>query len=92
MSDILVRGIPKSIHIQIQKLAEKENLSVNQALVQWILMIVKERKKKEEEDVRRAEAFDRLLKVREELHAKYGTSVKRFEVRPKKLLVEPIVC
>ena len=72
MSDVLVRGIPKMVHHRIRRFAKRENLSLNQALIQLIVGAMKRLEEKDEEEERRAQAFERLERLREEIRKKYG--------------------
>lgn len=72
MSNILIRGIPKPIHVQVQRLAKSNNLSVNQALLQLIRTALEQTQRKNEEEEQRANAFNRLQRIRAQLHEKYG--------------------
>lgn len=72
MSDLLIRGLSREVHRQIQKIAEEENLSVNQLLVRLLVHAVRRTQEKKEEQGRRREAFRRLEEMREKLHKKYG--------------------
>jgi len=73
MSDILVRGISRPVHIQIQKFAESRNLSVNQLLIQLIERAIENLDEAEEQEKKRKEVFDRIRHLREEIRKKYGT-------------------
>ncbi len=72
MSDILVRGLPTRVHQKIQRLARRQNLSLNQAVLQLIATALEKAEKEKEEKERRKGAFGRLMKLREELYRKYG--------------------
>lgn len=72
MSDILIRGIPSRVHHEIQRLAEMENLSLNQFLVRQLVVMVKRNGEKEAEEERRKDVFRRIDELREELYRKYG--------------------
>lgn len=70
MANILLRGIPKTLHKEIEEIAHSENLSMNQLLLRLISEGLKTKEKREREK----EAFYRLNQIREELHEKYGLS------------------
>lgn len=72
MSDVLIRGIPPRMHSRIQKLAQSENLSVNQAFLKLVASALEQLEKQEDEEERRREAFRGLKELRARLHAKYG--------------------
>ena len=72
MSNVLVRGLPRIVHNRIQQFANSENQSVNQVLVWLITDAVKQMEKKKDEETWRAEAFQRLQEIREEIHRKHG--------------------
>lgn len=72
MSDILVRGIPRSLHVVIQKYAKDHGLSVNQLLVQWINSTAERVETDQEKEQRQQEAFKRIGEIREEIRKKYG--------------------
>lgn len=72
MSDILIRGIPKPIHEEVQKWAADENLSVNQMLLNVIKNAVEKREQQKKSDKRQTEAFRRLQEFRERMYRKYG--------------------
>ena len=72
MSNILVRGIAKPIHVRIQKFAESRNLSINQLLIQLIEKSVRNLEEAEEREKERAEVFERSERLREEMRRKYG--------------------
>ena len=72
MSDVLVRGLPRTVHIKIQKLAASENLSVNQVFIRLIDQALRQKEGEESEEIRRAEAFERVRKLREKMHRLYG--------------------
>jgi hypothetical protein len=72
MSNVLVRGLPEKVHNRIQKLADEENLSVNQMLVQLIVSAVNGSEKEKQRDEREREAFRRLNEIREEIYRKHG--------------------
>ena len=72
MSAILIRGLSPAIRRRIQKLAFHENLSLNQAVIQLLKTALERMEKREEEEQRRKEVFERIEKLRAELHEKYG--------------------
>ncbi|OGW84459.1 MAG: hypothetical protein A3C35_02920 [Omnitrophica bacterium RIFCSPHIGHO2_02_FULL_46_11] len=72
MSDVLIRGISRPIHIRIQKFAQSRNLSVNQMLIELIERAVKNFEEVEEQEKSRQEAFERARRLREEIYRKYG--------------------
>jgi len=72
MADILIRGIPLRVRHEIQRLAARKNLSVNQFLVERIMEMVKKNGDQEVEEERRKKAFRRIREIREELYRKFG--------------------
>ena len=72
MSDVLVRGLPRAVHVKIQKLAASENLSVNQVLIRLIDEGLKNKKKDETEEAEHAFLFRQIRELREEMHHQYG--------------------
>jgi hypothetical protein len=72
MSNVLVRGLPENVHRRIQKMADEENLSVNQMLVQLVVMAIDVSEKQKRRDERERDAFRRLTQFREEMYRKYG--------------------
>lgn len=72
MSDVLIRGIPPRVHRQIQRLAEADNLSLNQYLVRQLVEMVKKNGEEEAEEERRKDVFQRIEELRERLYRKYG--------------------
>jgi hypothetical protein len=72
MSNVLVRGLPEKVRIRIQKMADGENLSVNQMLIQLIVTAINISEKQKRRDEREQEAFRRLDEFREEMYRKYG--------------------
>lgn len=72
MSNVLVRGLPTGVCKEIQRVANTENLSMNQFLVSLITKAVREMERKEEEEKERAAVFERIEKLREKMYKKYG--------------------
>ena len=72
MSDYLLRGIPFQIQKRVQRLANSENLSINQALIRLVSEALKVREEKEEGEKRRSDVFRRIDEQREKLYRKYG--------------------
>ena len=72
MSAILIRGLSPSIRSRIQRLASDENLSINQAVIQLLKSALTQLEKNWEENRERKDVFDRIEKLRAELHEKYG--------------------
>lgn len=72
MSNVLIRGIPARIHEQIQKMAKTQNLSVNQTFIKLVCVALEQMENKAEEEERRAQVFERIERLREEIRKKYG--------------------
>ncbi|OGX03417.1 MAG: hypothetical protein A3G87_09170 [Omnitrophica bacterium RIFCSPLOWO2_12_FULL_50_11] len=73
MSAILIRGLSPAVRRQLKKLASGENLSLNQAVIQLLKTALEIKEEKQVEECRRREVFERVDKLRAELHARYGT-------------------
>ena len=72
MKDFLIRGVPPWVHQRLQKVAEEENLSMNQLLIRILQEGLEIEKRKMEKEKREKEAFHRLREIRERLRRKYG--------------------
>ena len=72
MSALLIRGLAPQVHRQIQRLAKKENLSLNQAMLQLLKTALELKEEKDEEEQRRNGVFERIEKLRAEISKKYG--------------------
>lgn len=72
MSDVLIRGVPPRVHREIQRLADREDLSVNQFLVRQLVEMVKNNRDQKTEEERRKDVFRRIEEIRERLYRKYG--------------------
>ena len=72
MSAMLIRGISPIMRKQIQKLASKENQSINQMIIQFIKNELERKKRQEEIEQSRKQAFQDLRKLREEHFKQFG--------------------
>jgi len=72
MRNVLVRGLPEEVHRQFEKIAESQNLSVNQLMVRLLIEGMKRSKAEEEKRKEWGEAIQRLKEIREENYRKYG--------------------
>lgn len=72
MSNMLIRGIPPRVRREIQRLADREDLSVNQFLVRQLVEMVKNNRDQKAEEERRKDVFRRIEEIRERLYRKYG--------------------
>ena len=74
MSNLLVRGISPIVYRKIQKMAQKENLSMNQAIIRLIASGLEGVETEEEREKQLRETFRRLKEIREANFRKYGRS------------------
>lgn len=72
MSNIIIRGLSKRIHQRLQKLARSQNRSVNQTLLEILQTEIDRMEGRVNEEERRAQVFERVKKLREEIRRKYG--------------------
>ena len=69
---LLIRGLKKNVRQQLQKLAMRRNLSLNQMVIQIIEHSLQNLEDDHEMERRRKNVFERVRELREELHLKYG--------------------
>jgi len=74
MSNVLVRGLPEGIHRRIEKMAESQNLSINQLMVRFIIEGAEQAETEEKGRRRDEDAFKRLREFQERTWQKYGIS------------------
>ncbi|HXV27923.1 MAG TPA: hypothetical protein VD913_03065, partial [bacterium] len=74
MSNLLIRGLQPRIRREIQKLAEAENLSINQEVLRLIAWALEQAEKQRVMEEERAEAFRRIREIREANFRKYGVT------------------
>ena len=72
MSALLIRGLTPQMRRQIQRLADRENLSLNQAMLQLLKTALELKEEKADEEENRRDVFERIEKLREEISRKYG--------------------
>jgi len=72
MSDLLIRGLPQSIHREIRELAKEQELSINQLLIRLIRQAIDYAEMKKDRKERQEKAFQRINEIREEIHKKHG--------------------
>lgn len=72
MSAMIIRGLSKRIHQRIQKLAKSRNTSINQTLLRIIHDEIDRIEGRVNEEERRAQAFERMKQLRDEIRRKYG--------------------
>ena len=73
MINVLVRGLPERYHRKIEKIASRENWSVNQTLIRLITQALEQFESEREKDRQRHEAFRRVEEIRKEIYEKYGS-------------------
>lgn len=72
MANVLIRGVPELVHKQIEKIAKKEDLSVNQMMVQILRDWVKQEAERRRKDEDRLDVFLRIEQLREKIRKEYG--------------------
>ncbi|GEM_PF-2193665 len=72
MANVLIRGIPETVHRQIEKIAKEDDLSVNQMMVQILRTWVKQEAEKRKKSEDQLDVYQRIEKLREKIRQKYG--------------------
>lgn len=74
MKNLLVRGLPDKICREIERMANDENLSLNQVMVRLITLAIEEAGKKREQAKELTQAFVRISEIREAIYRRHGIS------------------
>ena len=72
MKNFLIRGISIRLYQRIRKFARERNLSANQLLLDIIDREIEHCEGNVDQEQQRAEAFQRMRELREEMSRKYG--------------------